>query len=97
MAPWGLHDFRRTISTRLHEAGVAPHIVEALLAHVGHKAGVAGTYNLAKYREQKREALELWSNLVRRNRRHRKWGRKLRYQLASLGALTNLADIIAPS
>ena len=43
---------------------MAPHIVEALLAHVGHKAGVAGTYNLAQYREQKREALELWSTIV---------------------------------
>ena len=46
-------------------AGVAPHIVEALLAHVGHKAGVAGTYNLAQYREQKRAALNLWSSMVK--------------------------------
>jgi len=64
LEPWGLHDFRRTMATRLHDAGVAPHIVEALLAHVGHKAGVAGTYNLAQYREQKRGALQLWSNMV---------------------------------
>ena len=64
LAPWGLHDFRRTMSTRLHNAGVAPHIVEALLAHVGHKAGVAGTYNLAQYLEQKRAALDLWSSMV---------------------------------
>src|SRR5207344_575884 len=35
IAPWGLHDLRRTVSTRLHEAGVEPHIVEALLGHVG--------------------------------------------------------------
>jgi integrase len=65
MAPWGLHDLRRTLSTRLHEAGVMPHVVEAILAHSdGHKAGVAGVYNRATYRQQKREALELWAQLV---------------------------------
>ena len=58
---WSLHDFRRTLSTRLHDASVAPHIVEGVLAHVGHKQGVSGVYNLANYREQKREALELWA------------------------------------
>ena len=47
------------MSTRLHEADVAPHIVEALLGHIsGDKGGVAGIYNKAAYREQKREALE---------------------------------------
>ena len=65
IAPWGLHDLRRTVSTRLHEAGVEPHIVEALLGHVGgHRAGVAGSYNRATYRRQKREALERWADLV---------------------------------
>ena len=61
---WGLHDFRRTMSTKLHEADVQPHIVEALLAHVGHKQGVAGTYNRATYRDQKREALALWAEMI---------------------------------
>ena len=61
---WSLHDFRRAMSTRLHEAGVQPHIVEALLAHVGHKAGVGGVYNKALYRDQKREALERWAAMV---------------------------------
>ena len=32
------------------ELGVLPHIVEAILNHVsGHRAGVAGIYNRAKY------------------------------------------------
>lgn len=62
---WGLHDFRRTMSTRLHEADIQPHIVEALLAHVsGHKGGVAGVYNKASYRDQKRQALELWASMI---------------------------------
>ena len=30
---WTLHDLRRTFSTRLHDAGVEPLVVEALLAH----------------------------------------------------------------
>jgi integrase len=65
MAPWVLHDFRRLLSTELHERlGVAPHIVESILGHVGHKAGTAGVYNLARYREEKRRALERWATHV---------------------------------
>lgn len=60
---WVLHDFRRTVSTTMHEKlGIEPHIVEAVLNHVsGHKAGVAGTYNRAEYMQQKRDALNKWS------------------------------------
>jgi integrase len=58
---WTLHDVRRSVSTHMHELGIEPHIVEAVVNHVsGHKAGVAGTYNRARYREQKRIALERW-------------------------------------
>ena len=34
MEPWGLHDLRRTFSTRLHDAGEEPIVVEALLARI---------------------------------------------------------------
>jgi hypothetical protein len=45
------------------ELGVLPHIVEAILNHVsGHKAGVAGIYNRAKYTDEMREALARWAN-----------------------------------
>jgi len=59
---WRLHDFRRSISTALHDCfGVLPHVVEALLGHVGgHKSGVAGVYNKAIYLEERRRALERW-------------------------------------
>jgi integrase len=59
---WTLHDFRRSVSTALHDRfGVLPHVVEVLLGHAGgHKAGVAGTYNKAIYLEERRRALELW-------------------------------------
>jgi hypothetical protein len=60
-----LHDFRRLISTTLHDQlGVAPHVVESILGHVGHKAGTAGRYNLALYREEKRRAFERWAEYV---------------------------------
>ena len=65
MAPWTLHDLRRTESTRMHELGVEPHIVEACLNHVsGHRAGVAGTYNRAAYKSQKAAALDLWAHHI---------------------------------
>lgn len=59
---WTPHDFRRSISTALHERfGVAPHVVEVLLGHIdGHKSGVAGVYNKALYLDERRDALERW-------------------------------------
>jgi integrase len=66
LAPWRLHDIRRTVATRMAELGVQPHIVEAVLNHVsGHKAGVAGVYNRALYATERRRALELWGEHVR--------------------------------
>jgi integrase len=53
--PWGLHDLRRTLSTMMHDRGLAePHIIEAVLGHRGAQGGVAGVYNRAAYREPKR-------------------------------------------
>jgi hypothetical protein len=62
MSGWTLHDLRRVVSTAMHDRlGIAPHIVEATLGHVGHKAGVAGTYNKAEYLAERRRALEKWA------------------------------------
>jgi len=63
MEYWQLRDIRRTIATWMAEGRVQPHIIEAILNHVsGHKAGVAGVYNLAMYREPMREALMKWQD-----------------------------------
>jgi hypothetical protein len=44
------------------EIGIAPHIIEAVLNHVsGHKGGVAGIYNRARYAEEKKVALARWA------------------------------------
>ena len=61
VAPWRPHDFRRALSTALHDRGVPPHVVEVILGHIsGHKGGVAGTYNKALYIDERRSALERW-------------------------------------
>lgn len=65
--PWGVHDFRRSMSTTMNKGkkdaglGIAPHVVEACLGHSTFKQGVAGTYNTATYDNEKREALDLWA------------------------------------
>jgi integrase len=66
MAPWVLHDLRRSLATGLGERlGVAPHVVEAILNHIdGHKRGVAGVYNRAVYEKEKRAALCAWADHV---------------------------------
>ena len=62
---WTLHDFRRLVSTTMHEQlQIVPWIVEQVLGHVGHKAGTAGRYNLATYRKDKAEALARWAEFV---------------------------------
>ena len=65
MPGWTLHDFRRLISTTMHDQlGIAPHIVENILGHVGHQAGTPGRYNLSSYRAEKAVALRRWAELV---------------------------------
>ena len=59
---WGLHDLRRTFSTRLHDAGVEPIVIEALLAHK--QQGVAAVYNRASFRDAKRAALTRWHEML---------------------------------
>lgn len=46
LPPWRLHDLRRSVATELANLGIQPHIIEAVLNHVGaSKSGVAGIYN----------------------------------------------------
>ena len=44
---------------------IEPHIIEAVLNHYsGHRSGVAGVYNRARYERQVRAALALWTDHV---------------------------------
>jgi integrase len=64
IAPWRLHDLRRTLVTGLHDLGIEPHIVKAI---VGHSQGADvhnKHYNHATYMPQKAEALRRWADHV---------------------------------
>ena len=63
IAPWTLHDLRRTFATNLAQMGVAPHIVERLINHVtGTISGVAAIYNRHAYMDEMRAATDAWEN-----------------------------------
>src|SRR5262249_42992657 len=65
IAPWVVHDIRRSVATGMANLGVLPHVIEAALNHVsGHKGGVAGIYNRADYEAEKAAALSRWAEHV---------------------------------
>src|SRR5262245_13789376 len=60
---WRLHDIRRTVATRMADIGIEPHVIEACLNHYsGHRAGVAGVYNRARYEQATKLALVKWAD-----------------------------------
>jgi integrase len=67
IAPWRLHDARRTCATGMGELGILPHVIEQALNHVsGAKAGVAGTYNRSKMIDAVRQGLQAWADHIER-------------------------------
>ena len=62
IAPFVLHDLRRSTASGCAAIGIQPHIIEAILNHVSGsaKAGVAGTYNTEAYEPEKAAALSRW-------------------------------------
>ena len=64
---WTLHDIRRTVATNLQRLGVRLEVTEAILNHVsGSQAGIVKVYQRYNWMNEKREALQLWSDdLVR--------------------------------
>ncbi|UPJ69893.1 site-specific integrase [Bradyrhizobium sp. 187] len=64
LAPWRLHDLRRTVRTRLGKLGVLPHIAELVLNHAGHKSGIGGVYDHHTYEAEIGEALRKWEALL---------------------------------
>jgi integrase len=57
-----IHDFRRTASTLLNEAGHDRDVIEKALAH--EQGGVRGVYNRAAYLKQREAMLGQWADLV---------------------------------
>jgi integrase len=62
LAPWRLHDLRRTMRTGLSVIGVQPHVAELVINHV--KGGVEAIYDRHKYRREIKAALALWAEHV---------------------------------
>jgi integrase len=65
IADWRLHDLRRSAATYMGELGVQPHHIEAVLNHYsGHRSGVAGIYQRAKYSDEMRSALQRYADWI---------------------------------
>ncbi len=65
IAPWVLHDLRRTATTGMARIGIAPHVADRVLNHqAGTIRGVAAVYNRFEYLEERKAALEAWGRLV---------------------------------
>lgn len=61
VAPYTLHDLRRTFSSQLAALGTPIHVTEKLLNHVsGSLSGVAGVYNRYSYAAEMRAAMEAY-------------------------------------
>jgi len=41
--------------------GQPPYVIEAVLGHIGHQAGVLGVYDRSDYLREKVHALDLWA------------------------------------
>ena len=65
MAPWVVHDLRRTLATGLQKLGQRLEVTEAVLNHVsGARGGIVGVYQRHDWKDEKRTALESWARHV---------------------------------
>lgn len=65
VAPWTLHDLRRTVASGMARLGIAPHVCEKVLGHEPAAiSGVAAVYNRHDYGDEKRRALDAWTTHV---------------------------------
>ncbi len=62
MAPWRLHDLRRTARSFMSRAGVSADVAERVLGHA--LPGVRGVYDRHEYLAEKRDALERLAALL---------------------------------
>jgi integrase len=63
LPPFVNHDLRRTVRSHLSRLKVEEVAREAVLAHA--RPGIKGVYDKHNYREEKREALQLWAARLR--------------------------------
>jgi hypothetical protein len=60
MAPWRMHDLRRTVRTGLGALPILSHVCELVIAHA--QPGLHKVYDLHSYRDEKQRALDLWAS-----------------------------------
>jgi integrase len=58
---WHRHDLRRTGATMIGEAGIPPYVIEAALNHSTINTDLSGRYNVARYRDDVKDALQALS------------------------------------
>lgn len=62
VAPWRLHDLRRTAASGMARAGISVAVVEKVLNHVsGTFGGIVGVYQRHDFATEKRQALAAWA------------------------------------
>jgi integrase len=65
MAPWVLHDIRRSVATGLQRLGARLETIEAVLGHVsGSRRGIVGTYQRHAFEAEARQALDAWGRHI---------------------------------
>jgi len=65
MAPWRLHDLRRSCASGLARLGINLPVIEKVLNHSsGSFAGIVGVYQKHSFADEKRAALEAWGNFL---------------------------------
>jgi integrase len=65
IAPWRLHDLRRTVASGLAGRGISVEVAEKVLNHVsGTFAGIVGVYQRHDFSKEKRHALTVWSDHI---------------------------------
>jgi integrase len=65
VAPFRIHDLRRSFVTGCAELGIRPDVIEQAINHVsGTRASVAGVYNRSQLLPERKMALERWASHV---------------------------------
>ena len=65
IAPWRIHDLRRSVAAGMRRIGISMDITEKTLNHVsGAFAGIVGNYQVDELMPDRRRALELWASHV---------------------------------
>jgi integrase len=65
MPAWRLHDARRTVASGMARLGINLPVIEKVLNHLsGSFAGIVAVYQRHDFADEKRAALERWSDFV---------------------------------